>query len=142
LERPSAGDRSDGGHGASSDRSRPARSEDTPLTQTLDEERALEGLEEEERRLDQRIERVRAEARAIVARAREEADRRARTAAAELAAEVERLRDQRRRELEQALASMREDTARQVETLRRRAESNREHAVVWLLSKVTGEDEP
>ena len=143
LERPSAGERSSGSRGVAPDRGRPRHGENAQPPHMLDdEEKALEGLGEEERRLDQQIEQVRQEAETIVARAREEAIRRGEAAAVELVEQVERLRQQRRRELEQTLGSIREDGERQVESVRRRADSNRERALAWLLSKVAGGDEP
>ena len=105
-----------------------------------DELKALAGLREHERYLDQQLEDARLEGERIVAGARKAADRLKQEAEARLVEEIQRLRTQAAAELESTLASVRDETDRRCESLRRAAEQNQERALVWLLARVAGRD--
>jgi vacuolar-type H+-ATPase subunit H len=106
------------------------------------EAEALVKLREHEHDLDCRLEDARREAEAILAEVRREAERLKERAKAELRGAVERLHQEQARQVEQALAAIQEENRRRGRALRHQAELNREQAVAWLVSRVTGSDLP
>ncbi|HSN90083.1 MAG TPA: hypothetical protein VLS93_02545 [Anaeromyxobacteraceae bacterium] len=98
----------------------------------------LERLAVDEAALEGRITRARREAAAIVEGARQEAERIAADARAEAEADRVRLRGAALAELERELACERAGIARAVADLPRRAEENRERAVLRAVEVVLG----
>jgi vacuolar-type H+-ATPase subunit E/Vma4 len=90
--------------------------------------------------LDRRLEEAGREAKALLAEANQEAERLKERAKAELGEAVERLRREQAGELARALAAVQEETERRSQALRHQAELNREQALAWLVSRVTGRD--
>ena len=106
------------------------------------EAEALVRLGEHEQELDRRLEEARQEAERLLAEAGEEAKRLKERAEAELLEAVERLREEQTRKVERALAAIQEETGRRGRALRHQAERNRERVLAWLISRVTGRDQP
>jgi len=110
-------------------------------TAAPDETDALARLREHEGALDRQLEKARAEAAALLAEARAEADR-LRDVEAELAEQIDRLRREVEAELEAAVAARRDETARRIAALREVAARNRERALEWLLARVAAREKP
>ena len=108
--------------------------------ETEDEFEALAGLREHERELDQQLEDARQEAARLLAAAQQAAEHLKQESEAELLEEVQRLRREAGVDLAHALAAVKDETARRSDALGQTAERNRERAVVWLLSRVTGSE--
>jgi vacuolar-type H+-ATPase subunit H len=106
------------------------------------EAEVLARLREHEHELDHRLEEAQREAEALLAEAGREAESLKESARAELSEAVERLRQEQAREVAQALAAIQEETRRRGQALRHQAALNREQALAWLVSRVTGRDRP
>lgn len=136
--------------GRSSRRRAPALMREKRMPRGLDETdhspdgeaEALARLTEHERALDRRLEESDREAKALLAEADREAERLREKATAELGEAVERLRREHAGELARALAIIHEETQRRSQAVRLQAEVNRERALAWLASRVTGRDPP
>lgn len=109
---------------------------------TSDELEALTKLREHERELDQQLEDARQEAAQRLAGARQAAEQLKQEAEAELSAHVMELRQQAACELEHAVSAVRAETTRRSQALHEAAVRNRDRALAFVLSRVTGSDGP
>jgi len=105
-----------------------------------DELEALARLREDERALDDQLEGARMAVAQIVAEARQSAESLKQETELRLTDETARLRRDAASELEKTLETVRDETQRRSEALRLTALHNRERALAWLLSRVTGRD--
>jgi vacuolar-type H+-ATPase subunit H len=111
----------------------------TDLT-AQDELEALARLKEDERALDEKLEGARMAVAQIVAEARQSAESLKQESELRLTDETARLQRDAASELEKTLETVRDETQRRSEALRSTALHNREHALAWLLARVTGRD--